>query len=405
MKSRGILIVAIVISMFLGVVIGFFLKIEDRLDLQNFLNKKEGKIKSAGLPKPKPTPISELTVEQLFNIDTTTVQKRKIDTTTVQKRKLVKKIETYADLTHPETDLKDITFKIDGYVEKLYADFTGKFVKKGQPLVEIYSPQLVSAQEELLRAWDYYQKMQKTDDEVLKKSAKNFYEAAYKRLKYWDITDKQIEKLKKTRKVFKTMTLYSPYDGWIMEKFVYLGSKVQAGKPLFRVAKHKNLWLMVKVYEPDIPYIKVGQKVNIRFEAFPGKTYTGTIDYLYPMMDFKNRTRDVRIVIDNEDYKLVPGMYSNVEVEVPLGEALVLPDTAVIDTGKRQIVFWQKEKGVFEPVFVKLGRYVDGYYEILSGVHEGMVVANSALFLLDADAQLKGKYKTDNSSMPMMHHH
>ena len=125
------------------------------------------------------------------------------------------------------------------------------------------------------------------------------------------------------------------------------------------------------------------------------------------MMDFKNRTRDVRIIIDNKDYKLLPGMYSKVRVNIPLGKALVLPDTAVIDTGKRQIVFWQKEKGVFEPVFVKLGRYVDGYYEILGGLHEGMIVANSALFLLDADAQLRGKYrkKGEKQEAPMMHHH
>ena len=190
-----------------------------------------------------------------------------------------------------------------------------------------------------------------------------------------------------------------------MEKFIYLGSQVKAGQPLFRIAKHKDLWLIAKIYEKDLPYIKEGQIVDIYFDAYPQKVYKGKIDYLYPMMDFQNRTRDVRIVINNKDYKFLPGMYSKVKINIPLGKVLALPDTAVLDTGTRHIVFWQKEKGVFEPIFVKVGRYVDGYYEILEGVHEGMVVANSALFLLDADAQLKGKYKKDNKSMPMMHHH
>ncbi|WP_297454514.1 efflux RND transporter periplasmic adaptor subunit [Persephonella sp.] len=395
MKRKILIALLITISITIGVIIGFTFKISDKINIERILYKENKTIKSAQLPKPRPNPISNLTVEQLLNTDTTTVKRME----------LIKKIETYADLTHPETDIKDITFKIDGYVEKLYADFTGKYVQKGQPLVRIYSPQLVSAQEEFLRAWDYYIKMKNSNDPVLKKSAKDFYKATYKRLKYWDITDRQIEKLKKTRKVFKTMTLYSPYDGWIMEKFIYLGSQVKAGQPLFRIAKHKDLWLIAKIYEKDLPYIKEGQIVDIYFDAYPQKVYKGKIDYLYPMMDFQNRTRDVRIVINNKDYKFLPGMYSKVKINIPLGKVLALPDTAVLDTGTRHIVFWQKEKGVFEPIFVKVGRYVDGYYEILEGVHEGMVVANSALFLLDADAQLKGKYKKDNKSMPMMHHH
>jgi len=396
MKKKILTAVLIIASAIVGLFAGFIFKVYDKINIEDLIYKEDKTIESANLPKPTPNPISSLTVQQLLNIDTTVVRKMK----------LVKKIETYADLTHPETDIKDITFKIDGYVEELYADFTGEYVKKGQPLVKIYSPQLVSAQEEFLRAYKYYEKMKNSNDPILKKSAEDFYEAAYKRLLYWDITPQQIEELKKTGKVFKTMTLYSPYDGWIMEKFVYLGSQVKAGKPLFRIAKHQNLWLMVKVYEKDLPFIKEGQTVDIYFDSYPGKVYKGKIDYLYPMMDFKNRTRDVRIIIDNKDYKLLPGMYSKVKVNIPLGEALVLPDTAVIDTGKRQIVFVQKEKGIFEPVFVKLGRYVDGYYEILSGLHKGMVVANSALFLLDADAQLRGKYrKKGEKQAPMMHHH
>jgi Cu(I)/Ag(I) efflux system membrane fusion protein len=398
MKLKFIFIfsIALIITFAVGIIVGLSPEFKNKISIEKLFEVENKTIQSTGLPKPTSNPVSPLTVEQLFNIDTTVVKKED----------LVKTIETYGDLQHPETDIKDITFKINGYVEKLYADYTGKFVKEGEPLLTVYSPELVSAQEEFLNAYEYLKEIENTDNEILKKTARKMYEASYKRLKYWDITDNQIERLKRTKKVVKTLTLYSPYDGWIMEKFINLGSEVKAGKPVLRLAKHKNLWLIAKIYEQDLPYIKEGQKVMVHFEAYPQKMINAVVDYVYPMMDMKNRVRDVRLIIPNPKYQFVPGMYSKVYLKVNLGKALCLPETAVINTGKRQIVFYEKEKGVFEPIFVKLGRYVDGVYEILKGVHEGMVVANSALFLLDADAQLRGKYrKFGEKQKPMVHHH
>ncbi len=400
MKTKVFFLLLFITVFSVGVAIGMLFGIQKYINikqlLEGFMEEKK-EIQSAQLPPPSKEPVGILTVEQLFNIDTTTVKKKF----------LTKTIETYGDLVHPETDIKDITFKINGYVEKLYADYTGKYVKKGEPLLTVYSPELVSAQEEFLRAYEYMKKMEETGVEELIKSAKQLYEAAYKRLLYWDITPEQIEKLKETGEVQKTMTLYSPYDGWIMEKFVYLGSEVKAGKPVLRIAKHKDLWLMAKVYEADLPFIKAGQKVMVMFDAYPEKHYMAIVDYIYPMMDEKNRVVDVRLIIPNPNYELTPGMYSRVHIKIPIGEKLVLPETAVLNTGKRQIVFMQVKEGVFEPVFVKVGRLIDGYYEMLDGVHEGMVVANSALFLLDADAQLRGKYRKKEKApqKPMVHHH
>ncbi len=382
-------------SFIVGLSIGVLFNIDEILKIKEFFETEKSVVQSKKLPEGNLTK-NPASVHQFFNIDTTVVEKRF----------LYKTIESYGELNHPETDLKDITFKINGYVEKLYADFTGKYVRKGQPLLSVYSPELVSAQEEFLRAYQYYIEMKDVKDPVLKESAKQMYEAAYKKLLYWDIKPSQIEKLKKTKKVFKTITLYSPYDGWIMEKFVYLGSQVKAGQLVMRIAKHHRLWLIVKVYEKDIPFIKEGQKVSISFESYPDRKIIGKIDYIYPMMDEKSRTLDVRIVIDNKEKQYFPGMYGKVFLKIPLGEKLVLPETAVLDTGKRQVVFVEKEKGIFEPIFVKLGIYADGFYEIKEGLHEGMTVANSALFLLDADAQLKGKYKKGKTkSMMHMHHH
>ena len=382
---RGL--IGVVIGIIIGGAVTFFA-------LQNFVKsgQKDQKIHSSNLPQPKDNIKGD--IKQLFNIDTTVVSKMF----------LYKTIVGYGTLQHPENDLKDITFKISGYVEELYADFTGKYIKKGDPLLSVYSPQLVSAQEEFLRAFEYYKNMKDSPDPVLKKSAEDLYEAAYKRLKYWDITDSQIENLKKTGKIQKSITLYSPYDGWVMEKFVYLGSQVKEGKPVMRIAKHKNLWLITDIYEDDIRFVKKGQEVEFYFVSYPERKFKGVIDYIYPMMDKDKRTLKVRIVVNNEKREFFPGMYGEVNIKIPVGESLVLPETAVLNTGKRQIVFVQKEKGVFDPVFVKVGIYSDGYYQILEGVHQGMIVANSALFLLDADAQLKGKYSKDKK-MEMMHHH
>ncbi len=363
--------------------------------LERFLIKEKYIPQSEKLPEDKGTASNPFTVKQLFNIDTTTVKKMF----------LYKTISTYGDLYHPETDIKDITFKIDGYVEKLYGDFTGKYVKKGQPLLSVYSPELISAQEEFLRAYQYLKEMEDVDDPILKKSAEDMYTAAYKKLLYWDIPPHQIEKLKKTKKVLKSVTLYSPYDGWIMEKFVYLGSKVKAGEPIMRIAKHEKLWLILKIYERDISFVREGQKVLITFESYPDRSIEGKIDYIYPMLNEKNRTLDVRVVVDNRDNRFFPGMYGRVYLKIPLGEKLVLPETAVINTGKKQVVFIEKKKGIFQPVYVKLGIYADGFYEIKEGLHEGMVVANSSLFLLDADAQLRGLYKKEKNKHQMMHMH
>ncbi len=298
---------------------------------------------------------------------------------------------------------KDITFKISGYVEKIYADFTGKYIKKGEPLFSIYSPELVIAQEEFLRAYRYLQDIKSSGDKFLLTSAKELYESAYKKLLYWDLSEKQIENLKKTGKVLKNIILYSPYEGWIVEKRIFLGSKINPGEVVFRVAEKRKLWLIVKVFEKDIPFLKKNTTVNVSFSAYQDKIFQGKIDYIYPFLDKKERTVNVRIVL--EDKSLLPGMYGKVFLKVPLGERLSLPETAVLDTGRRKVVFLETEEGVFEPVFVKTGIYADGFYEIKEGLHEGMIVANSALFLLDADAQLRGLYKKEKKGMNMMHHH
>ena len=229
------------------------------------------------------------------------------------------------------------------------------------------------------------------------------YLSALQKLKYWDLSEKQINLLKNKGKIKEYITVYAPFDGYIIKKNIFVGSFIREGMPIFQIAKKNKVWLIAYIYEKDIPFIKEGETVDIHLPSFPDIKYKGKIDYVYPSIDLKTRTLKVRISVENKDNKLLPGAYSRIKIKIPLGERLVLPETAVLDTGKRKVVFWEKEKGVFEPVFVKTGIYTDGFYEIKEGVHEGMVVANSALFLLDADAQLKGKYSKEKPVM--MHHH
>ncbi len=386
----------ILISVFLaGLGAGLVISIKDILleykDI--FLNKTETKqIESLKLPKKAPEFKPEA-INQLINIDTTVVKKIK----------LFKKIETYADIKYPEDQIKEITLKFSGYVKTLYADFEGKYIKKGQPLLSLYSPELVSAQEEFLRAYRYYLKTKNIKDNVLKESAKQMYLSALQKLKYWDMSESQINLLKKRGRIKEYITVYAPFDGYIIKKNIFVGSFIKEGMPIFQIAKKNKVWLIAYIYEKDIPFIKEGETVDIRLLSFPDIKYKGKIDYVYPSVDLKTRTLKVRISVENKDNRLLPGAYSKIKIKIPLGERLVLPETAVLDTGKRKVVFWEKEKGVFEPVFVKTGIYTDGFYEIREGLHEGMVVANSALFLLDADAQLKGKYSKEKPVM--MHHH
>ena len=381
-----------------GLGIGLVVSLKDiLLEYKNvFLNREGSKqIESLKLPKNSSNSFNPNSINQLINIDTTVVRKME----------LFKKIETYADVKYPEDQIKDITLKFSGYVEKLYANFEGKYIKKGQPLLSLYSPELISAQEEFLRAYRYYMKTKNLNDNVLKESAKQMYLSALQKLRYWDLSEKQINLLKNRGKIKEYITVYSPFDGYIVKKNVFVGSFIKEGMPIFQIAKKNKIWLIAYIYERDIPFIKEGETVDIYLSSFPESRYKGIIDYVYPSIDLKTRTLKVRISLENKDNKLLPGAYSRIKIEIPLGKRLVLPETAVLDTGKRKIVFWEKEKGVFEPIFVKTGIYTDGFYEIKKGLHEGMIVANSALFLLDADAQLKGKYSKEKPMMMHHHHH
>ncbi|MCI4625799.1 MAG: efflux RND transporter periplasmic adaptor subunit, partial [Candidatus Magnetoovum sp. WYHC-5] len=284
-----------------------------------------------------------------------------------------------------------INTKYAGWVEKLYIDYEGKYVKKGAVVAEIYSPKLLAAKEELLILYNMEKKKTGIYSGMFNKDREKLISGAKERLKNWDISEHEINQLIKDGAATRTVSVYSPHEGYVVEKMITAGSSISPGKPLFRIASLSKVWIIVDVYEQDVPYIKLGQSAEIYLANFPGKVFKSKVDYIYPELSGKTRTLKVRFPVDNPDGALKPGMYMEINTSFNIGEQLLVPTEAVIDDGVRKIVFTEEEeKGIFYPKEVALGLKTNGYYVVLGGLTEGEKVVQGANFLLDSDARLKG---------------
>jgi len=307
---------------------------------------------------------------------------------------LSKTIRTVGRIEADERKLATINTKIEGWIEKLHVDYTGRYVKKGEPLAEIYSPELFATQQEFLSAVKLA-KQSKTANknaygELIAKDASALVDAAKERLLLWDITEDQIKKIEETGKPVRTLTLYSPVSGYVIQKMAVRGMKVVPGEKLFDIADLSTLWLIADIYEYELPLIRVGDTARIILSYFPGKEMSSQIDYVYPAVSAETRTAKVRLRLSNLGGRLKPQMYTNVDIKINMGKKLAIPESAVIDTGVRQVVYVDKGEGVFEPREVMLGMRAEGFVEVLRGLKAGEKVASSANFLIDSEAQLKG---------------
>ncbi len=305
-------------------------------------------------------------------------------------RSIERTIRTVGVVEFDERRLADVNIKIDGWIESLLVNFTGELVEKGQPLLTIYSPDLVSTQEEYLQALRAKETLTKSRFPDIASGADTLVNASKRRLQYWDISDEEIATLERTRTPRKTLTLYSPIDGVVIEKMVFRGKKVMPGENLYKVADLSTVWVQGEIYEYEVPAVKLGQQATITLASYPGEVFRGKVSYIYPVLQEKTRTVKVRFEFPNtKDWKLKPQMYANVELKIPLGKRLVVPDEAILDTGTKQLVFIDKGQGTFEPRDVKVGARVDGYTEVLAGLASGERVVTSANFLIDSESQLK----------------
>jgi membrane fusion protein, copper/silver efflux system len=308
-----------------------------------------------------------------------------------------KTIRTVGRIEYDERRTATVNTKIEGWIEKLYVDYTGRYVKKGEPLAEIFSPELIATQQEFLNAlrWTKQNKENEGDfsdkkiGKMLGIDAETIVEASRQRLRLWDISEEQIKKIEDTGRQIRTITIYSPVTGYVTQKMAVQGMKVMPGEKLFDVADLSSLWVIADIYEYELSLVKLGQKAKITLSYFPDKEFYSQINYIYPSISGTTRTVKVRFEIANSGGQLKPQMFTNVEIKINMGTKLAIPYDAVIDTGTRQVVYVDKGEGYFEPREVMLGISIEGFREVIKGLKSGEKIAASATFLIDSEAQLK----------------
>ncbi|HUF88644.1 MAG TPA: efflux RND transporter periplasmic adaptor subunit [Gemmatimonadota bacterium] len=307
---------------------------------------------------------------------------------TAERRPIERTIRAIGRVDFDETRMAYVTPKFGGFVERLHVDFEGKPVSRGQPLLEIYSPELVSAQEELLLARRLGEKVGASGVEGVAAGSADLLASVRRRLRYWDISDAQIDRILATGEVRKTLTLHSPVSGIVMEKNVFGGQAVKAGESLYMIADLSRVWVEAELFESDAALVHEGMDASIVIAALPGRTFGGRVEYVYPTFGEKTRSMKARIGLPNSGGVLKPGMYATVRLERVLGEVLTVPRSAVLNTGEKAVAFVDMGDGRLMPHELALGIAGDEHVEVLKGLQPGQRVVTSAQFLLDSESNL-----------------
>ena len=311
-----------------------------------------------------------LEVSQLFNKKLTKVQKEQIGTLK----------SFYGTTALNETKIYDIVTRFDGYITNLYANEQYKTIKRGSPLFTIYSDEITSIQQEI---------------QIAKKFNKSLVNSNIEKLKSLDINSSTIKKIKFSKKTIKNISFYSPTNSIVLQKNINKGSFAQKGKLLLQLASLDELWFIASIYQKDLSFIKKDMKAKIYIDGIKN-SIDSKVDMIYPTVNLKTKTVDVRFVIANKDLKLYPNMFAKVSLKTVEKEMLTLPKTAVLSKGDKHFVFQSLSKDEIEPIEIKAKRISSNKYEILEGVEEGQIVINNALFLLDSDAITNGLYSSDD---------
>ena len=308
--------------------------------------------------------------------------------TVVERGPLARSVRTVGQVVPAEPNLAEISTKIDGFVEELFVDATGLTVRRGQPLLTLYSPMLVAAQEELLAATRLAAAVDSTDREAWR-NAQALLEASRRRLTYWDISPDQIERLERTGEVTKTLALKAPVDGVVLEKMVVAGQAVMPGMKLYRIADLRTVWIEGAVFEQDLEFVRVGASVHAELAAYPGRAFDGRVSFVWPTVDEASRTARVRVAFANPGGVLRPGMYATLFLETVIGrDVLSVPAEAVVMTGERNLAFVVGQGGALEPRRIVLGARAGDRFQVLEGLAAGERIVASANFLVDAESRL-----------------
>ena len=336
-----------------------------------------------GAQEEEPTPANQI------KISTEKIQKLGVRTEVASLRALDRLVRAAGRIEPDERRTYAISPKFEGYVERLHVNITGQSVAKGQALFEVYSPELVSAQREYAIAAQGVDSLNQADSEALA-GMRQLAASSLMRLKNWDISEEQVKALAKSGETKRTLTFRSPVSGIVTEKKALQGMRFMPGEALYQVADLSAVWVIADVFEQDIGLVKVGAGATVKINAYPDKTFKGTITYVYPTLTAETRTIPVRVELANPGQLLKPGMFAQMEVAVGAkGAVVTVPISAVIDSGTRRIVLIQAGEGRFEPREVKLGARSDTYVEVIEGVKDGESVVVAANFLIDAESNLK----------------
>jgi membrane fusion protein, copper/silver efflux system len=300
-----------------------------------------------------------------------------VQTGVAETRAIGRSLRTLGRVAIDETRLRKVTTKFDGYIEKLYVDFTGKEVRRGQPLFTIYSPDLLATQQEYLIALR------------AAKQSPLLLEAARRRLQLWDIGAADIHELERSGATRKSLSIASPVSGVVLTKTAVEGARVMAGEPLFEIADLSRVWIVADVYESELAWIHTGAEATVTLSYLSGRTFRGKVTFIAPTVDPMTRTAKVRVEVDNGDGALKPEMFGDVVLQEPARSAVVVPESAVLATGTRSVVFVMKGDGTFEPREVETGTRTEQFVEIRRGVVVGEKVATQANFLIDSESRLK----------------
>ena len=326
-----------------------------------------------------------------INIDPVTMQNIGVKTEVAENRNLNKTIRATGKVDYDETKIYSVTTKVMGYVEQLYVDYTGKTVHKGEVLMDLYSPELVATQQEYLQAIHYQKQLENSSIEEARKEAEELVQSAKRRLLYWDIPESEIKALEERGIPKKTMTIVSPVNGIVIEKMVLKGQNVMAGMTLYKIVDISTVWILADVYQFELPWVKAGQKAKIELSYIPGKTFNGTVSYIFPYLNMETKTVQVRIQATNTpNMEFKPEMYVTVTLSSPLRiNAVTVSEQAIIRSGERNIIVVALGGGYFDPRDVTLGVTADGYTQVLDGIHAGESIVTSSQFLIDSESNLK----------------
>jgi Cu(I)/Ag(I) efflux system membrane fusion protein len=307
---------------------------------------------------------------------------------TVRRDILSRTVRTVGTIQAPEPNVVDVVPKVDGFVERLFVATTGETVRRGAPLLALYSPMLVAAQEEFLTALRLVDRLDAEAGEAWH-SARQTLEAARRRLAYWDITDAQVAALEARGAVTRTLTLVAPVGGIVLEKDVLQGQRVSPGDRLYRIADLSEVWVEGEVFEQDLALVREGMPVHIEIAARPGEHLMGRVSFIHPTVDAVSRTNRIRLTVPNPGLELKPGMFATIFLDAVVGrDVIAVPRAAVVVTGTRNIVFVRDSAGMLQPREVVLGARSADQVQVLAGLSEGETIVASANFLVDAESRL-----------------